>query len=299
MQEINTQKNENEIKEKKTPKELTIFILKIVGNVLFYLIIIGLFLFSIMNINAGSKNGGFPNLFGKGFLSVQTNSMERNDKEQDDVAEWANYKIGEINVGDLVWVTKFTKDDCSSLKVGDVITFYDSELEALNTHRIVYIAEDNLSVITQGDNKAELVPFDMSDPLGIYNGQLDLQGDVETVGVSQIKGVVTGITRGAGKVMDNIHQNWLWYFVLPILAFLLFEVFMVVRNIMELKGAKQKAELATDKEAMIADLEAQKEEMRKQILAELQAQQKQEVEENKEESTLEEKEETQEQVTEE
>ena len=41
---------------------------------------------------------------------------------------------------------------------------------------------------------------------------------------------------------------------------------------MELKGAQQKAELANDKEAMLAELEAQKEEMRKQILAELQAQ---------------------------
>ena len=28
-----------------------------------------------MNINAGSTNGGFPNIFGKGFLAVQSNSM--------------------------------------------------------------------------------------------------------------------------------------------------------------------------------------------------------------------------------
>ena len=41
---------------------------------------------------------------------------------------------------------------------------------------------------------------------------------------------------------------------------------------MELKGAQQKAELASDKEQMMAELEAQKEEMRRQILAELQAQ---------------------------
>ena len=35
MQDINTQTNENEGKVKKTPKELTLFILKIVGNVVF------------------------------------------------------------------------------------------------------------------------------------------------------------------------------------------------------------------------------------------------------------------------
>lgn len=285
MQDINTQKNENDLKIKKTKKERTIFILKIVGNVLFYCIIVLLLLFSIMNINAGSKNGGFPNIFGKGFLSVQTDSMERSDTRED-LPEWADYKIQEINVGDLVYVNKFSKKDCSTLKVGDVITFFDTKLNngtgALNTHRIVYIAEDGLSVITQGDKSAELQPFAKDDPFGdenaSYNYQLEASGVTENVSVSQIKGVVTGISRGAGKALDNIQKNWLWYFVLPVLVFLLFEVFMVVRNIMELKGAKQKAELASNKDAMLADLEAQKEEMRKQILAELKAQQNNEAE---------------------
>lgn len=273
MQDVNTQNNENEVKTPKTPKEKTIFGLKIAGNILFYLFIAALFLFSIMNINAGSKNGGFPNLFGKGFLSVQTESMERDDNPNNDVIGWADYKIGEINVGDLVYVNKFKGKDASKLKIGDVITFYDSDLEALNTHRIVFITDDKSSVITQGDNKAETVPFDATDPFGTYNGQLDLSGSIETVSVSDIKGVVTGVNSGAGKVFDNIQKNWLWYFVLPVLAFLLFEVFMVVRNIMELKGAKQKAELASDKEAMMSEVEAMKEEMRKQLLAELAAEQ--------------------------
>lgn len=277
MQNINTQNNENEVKTPKTPKEKTIFGLKIAGNVLFYLFIAALFLFSIMNINAGSKNKGFPNMFGKGFLSVQTDSMERDDNAATDVSTWADYKIGEINVGDLIYVNKFKGKDASKLKVGDVITFFDASLNngngALNTHRIVYISEDKLSVITQGDRIAETVPFDYNDPYGTYNGQLDLSNQIETVSVANIKGVVTGVNSGAGKVFDNIQQNWLWYFVLPVLAFLLFEVFMVVRNIMELKGAKQKAELANDKEAMLSEVEAMKEEMRKQLLAELVAEQ--------------------------
>ena len=276
MQNINTQNNENEAKTPKTPKEKTIFGLKIAGNVLFYLFIAALFLFSIMNINAGSKNGGFPNLFGKGFLSVQTPSMERSDNH-DDLSEWSDYKIGEINVGDLVYVNKFKDKDASKLNVGDVITFFDQSLNngegALNTHRIVYIYDDKLTVITQGDARAETGPFDKNDPFGTYNGQLDLNNSTETVAVANIKGVVTGVNSGAGKVFDNIQKNWLWYFVLPVLAFLLFEVFMVVRNIMELKGAKQKAELANDKEAMLSEVEAMKEEMRKQLLAELAAEQ--------------------------
>lgn len=279
MQDVNTQNNENEVKTPKTPKEKTIFGLKIAGNVLFYLFIAALFLFSIMNINAGSKNGGFPNLFGKGFLSVQTNSMERSD-ELSDLEQWSDYKIGEINVGDLVYVNKFKGKDASKLKVGDVITFFDKDLNAgnggLNTHRIVYISADKLSVITQGDQRAEIQSFNSDDPFGEnadYNYMLESTGAIETVLIENVKGVVTGVNSGAGKVFDNIQRNWLWYFVLPVLAFLLFEVFMVVRNIMELKGAKQKAELANDKEAMLSEVEAMKEEMRKQLLAELAAEQ--------------------------
>ena len=36
-----------------------------------------------------------------------------------------------------------------------------------------------------------------------------------------IKGVVTGVSRGTGAVLDNIRQNWLWYFVFPVAVVLL------------------------------------------------------------------------------
>ena len=229
-----------------------------------------------MNINAGSKNGGFPNIFGKGFLSVQSDSMKRNE-ERNMLDEWSDYEIGGFSKGDLLTVNVFKDSDCKNLKVGDVITFVVKDLNngagGLNTHRIVYISDDLKSVITQGDARAQLTPFIKDNPFegenANYNYQLEASGAIENVEVENIKGVVTGVNVGAGKVLDNIQKNWLWYFVLPVLVFLLFEVFLVVRNIMDLKGAKQSAKLLSDKEAMMADLEAQKEEMRKQILAEL------------------------------
>ena len=46
---------------------------------------------------------------------------------------------------------------------------------------------------------------------------------------------------------------------------------MVVKNIMDLKGEKQKVALASDKEAMMAEIEAEKEKMRQELLAELRA----------------------------
>ncbi len=66
---------EKKKKEPKTTKEKVFFGFKIAGNVLFYLVIILLFMISIMNINA-SNNDGMPSIFGRGYLSVQSHSME-------------------------------------------------------------------------------------------------------------------------------------------------------------------------------------------------------------------------------
>ena len=268
---------ELETKQPKTTKEKVIFGAKIGGNVLFYAVIVFLFLFSLMNINS-AKTNGIPNLFGKGILSVQSDSMKRSDKNTD-LPEWADYSIGGFETGDLVVVKVFKESTTKNLKVGDVITFYDAKLEALNTHRIVYINENGQSVITQGDSKAEIQPFKKNDPFGEENGnynyQLEASGAIETVSVSNIKGVVVNVKAGAGKTLDNVQQNWLIYFVLPVAILLLFEVYMVIKNVLELKNEKQKAELASDKEAMLAELEAEKEKMRQELLAELMAKQNQ------------------------
>ena len=93
------------------------------------------------------------------------------------------------------------------------------------------------------------------------------------VAVENIKGKVTGVARGAGSVLDNIRQNWLFYFVIPIAVILLLEIVFVIKNFLDLRHEKNKAELADDKEAMLAELEAEKEKMRQELLAELRAQQ--------------------------
>ena len=91
---------ENKVEVKKCKKDTIISVLKVVGNVVFYAVIVTLLLFSIMNINAGSKNGGFPHIFGKGFLSVQTNSMTRSGDSLDEL--YKDYEIGGFAQGDLL-----------------------------------------------------------------------------------------------------------------------------------------------------------------------------------------------------
>lgn len=266
-----------ENKEPQDKKALAKKILVIVGNVVFYAIIIVLFLFSLMNINAGNGTQNFPNLFGKGMLSVESNSMERNEGGYHP-AEWDTYGIGEIKKGDLVYDDVFN-GDINSLKIGDIITFYDSVIDALNTHRIVYINAENNYVITQGDYvitqyASDSHYYDATWADVAKNDMLTSDHSfAQIVQKNDIKGVVTGVNPGAGSVLSNIRQNWLFYFVIPIAVILLIEIVFVVKNFLDLRHEKNKADLADDKEAMLAELEAEKEKMRQELLAELRAQQ--------------------------
>lgn len=259
--------------EKKSGKQITLTVLKISGNVLFYLVILMLLLFSIMNINGGNRTQGFPNIFGKGMLSVQSSSMEGQQEDS-------------FSKGDLLIVSVFKESDYDSLQVGQIVTFYDRNIEALNSHRIVYISRDTAgkiqSLAVQGDaSAADSGVYDPSDESKAEtNYYLVSSGNVANLTASDIKGVKTSIWRGAGAVLDNMQDNWLFYFVIPVLLFLIFEVFMVVKNVMALKGEKQKLQLEKDSESMKAELEAQKEALRAQILEELKAQQQSEKKED-------------------
>ncbi|MCR5112631.1 MAG: hypothetical protein K6A63_01700 [Acholeplasmatales bacterium] len=212
--------------------------------------------------------------------------MKRSDSLADP-EEWKDYSIGGFEKGDLLKDSVFKQKnaDTKHLKIGMVITFYDSSLESLNTHRIVYVHSDDNGkvdyVITQGDARAELQPYqlvtdDMTEDeafaANAYNYQLEGSGAIENVLVTNIKGVVKSVTQGAGKVFDNIRDNYLFYFVLPVAALLILEVFLVIRNIMVLRGEKNKAELEGTREQMMSDLEKEKERMRQELLAEMRAQ---------------------------
>ena len=303
MQDETKVSNENEIKEQKTTKQKVFFGLKIAGNVVFYAVILALLLFSIMNINAGSTNGGFPNIFGKGFLSVQSDSMSEMKNAHYPLPEqYKNYSVGRFQKGDLLYADTVSSKDINSFHVGDVITFYDKTISyrdtkgkevngALNSHRIVYIIyEDDTtsnvytqsnttagvkSISVQGDYSAQAKgifnPDDTSK--AALNYQLQSGGDVLTFSASSlgenVKGRITGVGYGGGNTLQTIKDNWGWFFVFPVVLILIVEIIFVIRNIILLKDAKHEERHASD----IADLEATKEAMRAQILAELKAEQ--------------------------
>lgn len=289
MEEV---KEIQEEKEQKTTKQKVFFGLEIAGNVIFYLLIIALFLFALFNINGGNGTENFPNLFGKGMLNVVSDSMNHNGK--DGLEEWEDAPIKDgFAAGDLVWANTFKEENAENLKIGDVITFVSTVNgeSALVTHRIVYIASDKKTVITQGDAAAldnitggpyiapgtdryqKAIDSGMTaEEINTFNYVLENNKRIENVSVSNIRGVVTSVSVGSGSVLENIQKNYLFYFVLPVAALLIFEIFLVVRNIMILRGEKNKAELEGTREALLADVEAEKEKMRQELLAEMRAQ---------------------------
>ena len=283
MESTNTVK-EKDKKEPMTPKQRTIFILKIMGNVIFYAIIFALFLFSIMNINSGGK-GGIPNLFGKGYLSVQSTSMSIEQDIYNDKYSlpeyYKDYTVKSFNKGDLLHVDIIGEKDVQNLKKGDVITFWSNKINAFNTHRIVNIIRDSdgkiVSFYTQGDNsvKNKGVVFDPSSPDTDTMNGLVASGDVDTFNesnFSQIKAITTSVSSGTGAFIDKIQEYWLFVFVIPIAIILVIEVILVVKNIFDLRREKNKAIDLADHEAQMAELQNEKERMRQELLAELRAQ---------------------------
>lgn len=226
-------------------------VLFIVLNVFFYVIIFLLLLFSIANIRAKSVDD-IPNVFGIGFLSVQSDSMNGSNPDS-------------FNKGDLIFVKIVSDKDIEKLEVGDVISFYDMELKDFNTHRIVETGDDYF--VTQGDLAA-------SDPATRYQpGQQNDPNTYELISKNQVKSVYLSKWKGAGKPYDFIVKNFLWMIVLPVALLVILEVVLLVRNILRMNEEKMKEKYA---KASIEELDEEtKERLRKELLEELKKEQAQ------------------------
>ncbi len=269
---MSNQKNEN--------KNIVLKVVKICATVVFYLIILFIFLVSIANIKAGKSVDSMPNIFGRGYLTVASNSMEgtqSNSFKQNDMIVVKNLSSDSKRV-----------DAAKELKVGDVITFYDKNLSSnkkLNTHRIVLINKDksgNINTIyTMGDKYAEGTMKSL-----YYNGvysitkfeetygdlsvssnvqmidQLLSGGNLQEVGVSDLRGVYIKTISGGGKVEGFIKQYGNVVVLLPLFLFLAFEIYMFSRNVIAYKKAKYE-------ETHADEIKQQKEEERKKLKEEL------------------------------
>jgi len=297
-------------KEPRTTKQKVMLGLKIFGNVVFYAILILLFMISIANINSGGKNG-LPNIFGKGYLSVASPSMEVSpsgkvtssvkedyaveaqakylkdrgllDSEGNYVIDYSKFEIGSFDTHAMVVVDVLNDEEKLNLSVGDVVTFYDPNLQALNTHRIVYVQVNEegkpICYAIAGDKvtKQNMDVFSGNAWGAKYDGEHNALYESMTFidltnanDLGDLKGKVTSVKPGWGDVLSNIRANWLFYFVIPVAALLVLEVFLVFKNFMDYRNEKR----GITKDGKVVaqdpiDLEAERERMRQELLAEL------------------------------
>lgn len=176
--------------------------LKIIGNVLVWILLIFALLITIV-VFSSDRNGGVANLFGFMPMTVETGSMEPTFYEDD-----------------LIIVKEV--DDIYSLKEGDVITFWtiiDGQ-RVKNTHRIVKVneLENTRTFVTRGDNNTA--------------------DDTDTAKAGDIIGKWTE-TRipGFGKVMRFLQTRTGFFIciILPMAIFFLYELYRFIATLIEIR----------------------------------------------------------------
>lgn len=210
-------------------------VLRIVGNALIWLV----FALSLLTVilSLSSSGGGVPNIFGTGYLTVQSDSMS-----------------GTFEVGDMIIVNTTAEDDV--FEAEDIVTFWtiiEGE-QVLNTHRIISYSTINGTryYTTQGDNCAE------SDPL--------------TVTAGDIVAIYTGVKlTGIGNVMDYVQSQtgFLICIVLPLAGIFIYQIVNFVLVILKFK--KENAPETAGNVAIDELTAEQKEEIARKYLESLNA----------------------------
>jgi signal peptidase len=239
-------------------------VLKISFNVIFYLIIISLILFSIANTKLKSTSD-IANIGGRGILTVLTSSMD-GDKENS------------FSTEELLFVKLLSNTEKQNLNPGDIITYLDSNIEGLNrpgliTHRIYEVSENDkgeVVYVTLGD-AAGNVPQEGTDAYINFSEKY-----FDSIHYEDVIAVYTGQVKNLGSTMKYIQTptGFAVTIVLPVFILLIVQGSVLIKNIMGLSKEKLTANLAKEKEEALAKLEAEKERMREQILEELKKEQK-------------------------
>lgn len=271
-------------------------VLTIVGNVIFYGLILLLLFFalasSIANVQQKKRNDEaeangqtiedyyLPNLFGIGMLNVVSDSMDMETGNDGSV----NVKKDSFLIGDMVFVKIANKRNISKIKAEkSIITYYDSSIGYLVTHRVVDVIEmpdGSYQYITQGD-RIEIV-----DPASNYDDPSDTN-QVEYHTANEIIAIYSGKVKGAGKTLDFLHTKLgLGLCVLlPCALFLIFEIIMLVRNILAINREKFSNEVASQPKF---DAEAERERIRQELMAQMMKEQEAKATEEKQEEVKEE-----------
>jgi signal peptidase len=204
----------------------------IVANVLVWAFLVFAALVTVLTFVSLNAKDGVPSIFGKSFVSVQSPSMD-GDKE------------GSFKQGDMLIVTKITANEALELTEGTIITYRapidingDGETGDINTHRIVSKRTTDGGIVfykTQGDAEAHEDNYELSftDVVAVYDGHSKLSG--------------------IGAVADFLKSSLGFFLivVLPMALFFLYEVYNLIKLIMEQKMKKVSASVSQETEEEI------------------------------------------------
>lgn len=207
-------------------------IVSIVLNVLVWAFLVFATLVTILTFVSMNAKDGVPSVLGKSFVSVQSPSMD-GDKE------------GSFKQGDLLIVTKISETEALTLEEGTIIVYRspedinkDGETGDINTHRIISKRVTEGGIVyyqTQGDNNAHPDNYELrfTDVVAVYNGH------------SRVKGF--------GSVVDFLKSSmgFLLVVVLPMALFFIYEVYNLIKILMENKLKKATATVSAETEEEI------------------------------------------------
>lgn len=173
--------------------------LKIISNIIFYLLLAFMIYISFVVINASRKEEQ-PEVFGYKFYVVLTGSMQP-----------------DINPGDLIIIKTINSED---IKIGDVITFKNDITNSVITHRVKDILNNNneLKFITQGDaNNIE---------------------DKNPVNDELVQGRLVKTVPKMGKTMDYMKKNLLPIIIAIIAVFAIIVAILILIDKLKKKGER-------------------------------------------------------------
>ncbi|MDY0075123.1 MAG: hypothetical protein RBR75_04560 [Acholeplasmataceae bacterium] len=236
-------------------------VLKITLNVFFYAVVVLLMLFSFANMKLKQKDD-IANLFGRGFLTVLTDSMAGDNEDS-------------FTPQDVIFVNLLNEKSRANIKVGDIVTYFKMDIE---------IETESGTIETQGfitHRVVEIIPMD-NETFLVTQGDKDGAPLDDPINVKEALAVYTGKWIGAGDALKYVQTpvGFALFVILPVALILIVEAVFLVRNIIIVNNDKIKTKYQGSTEPSTFDVEAEKERIRQQILAEM----KQQEEANKDKS---------------
>lgn len=205
--------------------------------VILVLIISALVLISTLTAKA---TGGLPNIFGKAFIGVQTNSMHGDNPDS-------------FDEGDLIICDCVKEVTPEAFKEGDIVTFMQDisgeGVKSQITHRI-YKVNDDGSYLTKGDNNET---YDQDKHNAIVFPNLNYYDVLATYSGARIPKI--------GYAVNFIQTpvGFFWCVLFPMILFFLYQAVRVVLNAMAYSKAKgeEQARQAIEESGLTEEQKAQ------------------------------------------